>query len=278
MAQAILPRRFIRMSEIPHSLTVMQWNMLADSLAFDFPAVNENYLKWEHRSRLVLEEIDIIAADIICIEELDHYEDLLLPHLMQKGYRGIYQKKPDWHKDGTAIFYKTELLELEESEVIKFPVGNQFALYAKFRMCKENVELVVVATHLKSKKDFEERRVEEIEVILNTLAKDSSLPMIICGDFNSEPSWATYQRCLSCPLNLHSAYFNTLIPDSEPSYTTFKHREHLESRVIDYIWLKGFKASEVLSIPSLDEIGPNALPSENYPSDHLSLSCKLYLD
>jgi nocturnin len=278
MSTPILTRSFIELSDTPASLTVMQWNILADSLAIDFPAVDERYLNWDHRRRLILDEIDRVNADILCVEELDHFEDFLLPHMQEKEFDGIYNKKPDWHKDGTAIFYRTEILELLEHHIIKFPEGNQFGLYARMRMVKENLEFVVVATHLKSKKDFEARRVEETEVILNYLTKDPNLPIIICGDFNSEPTWETYHHLTSSPLNLHSAYFNTVSPDIEPIYTTYKYRRSLESRVIDYIWLKGFKASSVLSIPTPEEIGPNALPSENYPSDHLSLACKLYLD
>jgi len=65
----------------------------------------------------------------------------------------------------------------------------------------------------------------------------------------------------------------------EPSFTTWKFKsreekyEKEESRTIDYI----FYRSEILTplayleLPGKNDIGPNGLPSANYPSDHLAL-------
>jgi len=66
--------------------------------------------------------------------------------------------------------------------------------------------------------------------------------------------------------------------DKKPSFTTWKFREHdgiedEQCRAIDYIFYKpeGFVPIAILTLPSKEDIGPNGLPSNEYPSDHLAL-------
>ncbi len=98
-------------------------------------------------------------------------------------------------------------------------------------------------------------------------------PMVICGDFNGEPSEPLYNIILD--EGFRSAYYGTDRDESEPEFTTYKYRESLESKCIDYIFLRGAKVCSVLSLPKSDEIGPNGLPNHIFPSDHLSLVAKL---
>ncbi len=73
--------------------------------------------------------------------------------------------------------------------------------------------------------------------------------------------------------SVYSNYEN----DNEPMYTAFKIRENkVIKRTLDYIWYsKGnFIPTQRLSIPSEDQVGEDGLPSESYPSDHMSLACK----
>mmetsp|Transcript_30718 Transcript_30718/g.30373 ORF Transcript_30718/g.30373 Transcript_30718/m.30373 type:complete len:82 (+) Transcript_30718:574-819(+) len=79
---------------------------------------------------------------------------------------------------------------------------------------------------------------------------------------------------LNNQLGLRSAY-RGIFSEGEVPYTTVKIRASLEKKTEDYIWLRGFEIQSVLSIPSLEEIGPNGLPSPHYPSDHLSLAIRL---
>lgn len=67
--------------------------------------------------------------------------------------------------------------------------------------------------------------------------------------------------------------------DREPPYTTWKFKsreekhEKEESRTIDYIFYRSKQLIPIayLDVPTKTEIGPNGLPSANYPSDHLAL-------
>ena len=99
--------------------------------------------------------------------------------------------------------------------------------------------------------------------------------MILAGDFNGESEEAFYQLLKNS--NFVSAY-RSLMNNSEPSYTTWKFKsreenEKEESRTIDYIFYRSKNLLPIayLDIPSKADIGSNALPSIQYPSDHLAL-------
>lgn len=76
-----------------------------------------------------------------------------------------------------------------------------------------------------------------------------------------------------------SAY-RLLMNNYEPPYTTWKFKsreqknEQEESRTIDYIFYRSENLHPIayLEFPTKTEIGPNGLPSANYPSDHLALN------
>ncbi|CAF5224301.1 unnamed protein product, partial [Rotaria magnacalcarata] len=83
---------------------------------------------------------------------------------------------------------------------------------------------------------------------------------------------------------LKSAY-RIKMGDQEPSYTTWTYKgrdgtEREQCKAIDYVFYspKGFTPKAILQLPSKDDIGPNALPSINYSSDHLALEVVLNIE
>lgn len=264
-----LPRTFVNLQE--QGFKVMQWNTLADSLALDFPKAPQQALDWSFRAPLILSEISNVDPLILCAQEVDHFEDFLLPELDKLGYSGIFTKKKDWHKDGTAIFFKKEV-ELLWSHVHWYSQSNQFFLATKLRFC--NTELYVVSTHLKAKKPYENIRTSQAKELVNYLEALENIPIIVCGDFNSLPDSETQEVLKSSPLGLLNPYQEVL---GGTQFTTLKHRKTLEKKTEDYIWYKGLQVTGVYSLPTEEEIGPLALPSEQYPSDHLSLAVRFNL-
>lgn len=98
------------------------------------------------------------------------------------------------------------------------------------------------------------------------------LPVILLGDFNTTPGSKTYKLLSNKSLNFESAYMRL---GKEPSFTTFKIRERVEKKTVDYIFTRGFSIIRLLSMPTVETIGKSGLPSQNYPSDHLSLVCQV---
>ena len=247
------------------SLSIMQWNTLAEDLAKDFPAVEPKYLSWSYRSPLHLMEIQNISADIICLQEVDNYHSFFHPRLQELGYAGVYQCKGGWHKDGCCIFYKNTFSKLQDY-TLHFP-GNQVAIGVLLQY--NSTQFYVFSTHLKSKVGNDNARDVQVIQLLEYLSVLEPYPMFICGDFNSMPGSSSYWMMKNNELGLKSAYE---IEGNEPEFTTVKQRETMQKKTEDYIWHRGATLHGTLPIFSLDSIGPSGLPSLHYPSDHISLS------
>lgn len=146
----------------------------------------------------------------------------------------------------------------------------------------------MAVTHLKARSGWEWLRSAQGSDLLRHLQNlvqkhaggatgTSNIPLLICGDFNAVPTEEVYRRFAASPLSLDSAY-KKLSPDglTEPEYTTWKIRPTGECcATLDYIWYSQdtLRVDAVLDLPTEEQIGPNRLPSLNYPSDHLSLVC-----
>ena len=261
----LLARHEIFLDVQGEGIKLMTWNVLADQFALDFPAVAQSNLLWANRRVLILEEIVRNAPDIICLQELDHYEDFLEPELKSRGYGSVFKKKRGWHKDGLSIFYSLSKFSQVDSHEVVFP-GHQFAIGLQLEGL-DHKNFLIFTTHLKAKSQFDLLRVEQIATLFKYLSAFQDIPIILCGDFHSIPGSNAYISLLGNAIGLTSVYG----VQNEPEFTTVKQRNTLEVKTEDYIWQRGFRPTGILSIPSLEEIGATGLPSGNYPSDHISL-------
>ncbi|XP_071025815.1 nocturnin-like isoform X1 [Oncorhynchus clarkii lewisi] len=287
------------------TIRVMQWNILAQALGEgmdSFVNCPLEALNWAERKYLILEEILTYRPHILCLQEVDHYYDTFQPILASLGYRGNFCPKP-WSPcldvegnngpDGCALFYDEARLDLVDSVNVRlcalFTPTNQVAVVTTLRCRVTGRRLCVAVTHLKARSGWECLRSAQGSDLLRNLTTltqspggpsdpiGTDTPLLVCGDFNAVPSEDVYHRFASSPLILDSAY-KRLSRDglSEPAYTTWKIRPTGECcTTLDYIWYsrESFSVDAVLDMPTEEQIGPNRLPSYNYPSDHLSLVC-----
>ncbi|XP_063776429.1 nocturnin [Pseudophryne corroboree] len=280
----------------PNPFRVMQWNILAQALGEgkdNFIKCPMEALNWEERKYLILEEILIYRPDVLCLQEVDHYFDTFQPILSRLGYQCTFLAKP-WSPcldvehnngpDGCALFFLKDRFQLVSSAKLRLSARtlktNQVAI-AEILQCNETGKLVCfVVTHLKARTGWERFRLAQGTDLLRNLesiTQGAKIPLVICGDFNAEPTEEVYKRFASSSLNLNSAY-KVLSEDgeTEPPYTTWKIRPTGEScNTLDYIWYSqhALNVNSALSLLTEEQIGPNRLPSFNYPSDHLSLVC-----
>lgn len=150
-------------------------------------------------------------------------------------------------------------------------------------------EFCVTTTHLKARNGalLSTLRNEQGKDLLNFVQKHhENQPVIICGDFNAEPTEPVYSTIIDSSLELGSAYAdcdnNSSVPSCqrEPPYTTWKIRDEGEiCHTIDYVFYtkKNLEVEAVLQLPSGEDIGTNRVPSFAYPSDHFSLVCDFKL-
>ncbi|KAK0138731.1 Nocturnin [Merluccius polli] len=293
----------------PSSLIrVMQWNILAQALgegADCFVRCPMEALSWPERKYLILEEILTYRPHILCLQEVDHYYDTFQPSLRNLGYSGNFFPKPcslcldiegNNGPDGCALFFDESRFEFLDSVSVRLSAmlipTNQIAVVTKLR-CRTTGRCVFVAvTHLKARSGWERLRSAQGSDLLSHLQNlvrghppggtppppdVSDTPLIVCGDFNAAPSEEVYRCFATSPLRLDSAYKKLSRDGStEPRFTSWKVRPSGECcSTLDYIWYTrdSLHVDAVLDMPTEEQIGPNRLPSFNYPSDHLSLIC-----
>lgn len=139
----------------PHPYTMNIFNVfelsyfLCIALAHDtFIKCPKSALKWSDRGPLLLQEMLRANPDIMCLEEVDHYQDFFRPELSRHGYESTFFPKRyspcllfpnNSGPDGCALFYRSARFELVKKKdlILKNTEGgesNQIAVLGEFRM------------------------------------------------------------------------------------------------------------------------------------------------
>jgi len=277
------------------AITVFQWNCLADWASDSFPRVAADFLGWEYRKPRIIAEILRADPDIVCLQEVDHYEDLKSA-LMPKydGYfksKGVNPGTPS--RDGGAIFWNRNRLtpkgnvNLHYAETCGMPTMKQVMLSPQFEFKLQSgssASIRVVATHLKAKKGFDEARRMQCEAMARFLNQEGT-PLdlaVVCGDFNTDRESNAVTALLenTKAVDLESTYYSVSESHTgiacEPEWTTWKIRDEVKKKTIDFIFhdqRSSWKPVDVWKIPENHLIDEEvALPCESYPSDHLALA------
>lgn len=100
-------------SLIKSSISISSYNMLAQVYVntTQFPYCPRRFLRRKHRLALTKELLQSLQVDILCLQEVDCYNELET-WLGEKGYKGVFQIRGGTKKDGCAIFFQSDKLEL----------------------------------------------------------------------------------------------------------------------------------------------------------------------
>ncbi len=199
-------------------------------------------------------------------------------------------------KDNIAQLIELELVQHDDSR----------GMYYQNRVC-------LVNTHLYSNYRRADVKLWQTYTLMSNIQRYISIrnhqgadvPIVICGDFNSEPNSAVYSFLehgqissthpdldLEGDGNNQSLLLNSVLPDisrithniklssamscaieKEPTYTNYTGGF---KGTLDYIWFnEGLKVVSALNIPPESEILKYgiALPNSCFPSDHVSICC-----
>ncbi|XP_013855569.1 nocturnin, partial [Austrofundulus limnaeus] len=229
------PRSTVRYSHKHNpNIRVMQWNILAQALGEGkdgFLRCPLEALSWPVRKYLILEEILTHLPDILCLQEVDHYYDTFQPILTSLGYRGSFLAKPcspcldvDQNNgpDGCALFSRRSRFTVLRTSGLRLSAmmlpTNQVAIVQTLACRVTGRRLCVAVTHLKARSGWERLRSAQGAHLLQSLRAitsrghgpnqdpEGTIPLVVCGDFNAEPSEDVYRRFSSSPLGLNSAY------------------------------------------------------------------------
>ncbi|XP_076909173.1 carbon catabolite repressor protein 4 homolog 4-like [Bidens hawaiensis] len=101
---------------------LVSYNILAQAYVKSsvFPHSPSPCLKWKARSPVILDVLRNLDADILCLQELDEYDNFYKEKIEQNDYSSIYIKRSGKKLDGCGIFYKHNKLELIIEEKIDY--------------------------------------------------------------------------------------------------------------------------------------------------------------
>ena len=195
-------------------IRIMSFNVLAQSLTSTtrFPYCDRQVLKWRYRRVSLIKEMLSLNADILCLQEVDNYEEWWLEKMGLAGYDGVYlQQTNEIRRDGVAIFYKRDLFQLFQTKEVRFdelssdfanPVRaltGHVALIIGLQPWEESSDasaVCVTTTQLVSGSGFADVHWAQSRRLIEEVQKfnaDFQLPTVICGSFNCPPGHEVYE-------------------------------------------------------------------------------------
>ncbi|XP_045511481.1 2',5'-phosphodiesterase 12 [Colias croceus] len=285
-------------------------------------------LEIDYRKQLILKELLGYNADIICLQEVDKkvFDYSLSCLLENEGLKGLFYKKGKTVAEGLSCFYRENRFRCIGDEKILLADAIKTESYLKpiwdaIEKCErlkarlldrssvasatilhsldnEKEILIVGNTHLYFHPDADHIRLiqggivihwlQTILKLLQTEHTDKRISIILCGDFNSDPSSGIYKLYTTgkAPSTLQDWKSNpeeavsdlSLSQDIQlgsacgtPQYTNFTEGF---ADCLDYIYYdtSNLEVVQVVPFPSVEELKAHtALPSIVFPSDHIAV-------
>ena len=210
LGEEVLLHSKVRKNDIVFSL--MSYNVLAQQLLWDnrflYSSCDERHLYWKYRWALLQYEVEDLSPDVLLLQEVQasHYYSHFLPWLTFKGYDGLYKKRTGDKCDGCAIFFKKEKFSLVESCSVEYlqPKAKKvldrdnIGLIAKLApVTSPELNVCVATTHFLYNPRRHDVKLAQAILLLTELDRIcyqnerngvvEYCPVILSGDFNSEP-------------------------------------------------------------------------------------------
>jgi endonuclease/exonuclease/phosphatase family metal-dependent hydrolase len=247
----------------------------------DFGGDGEN--NWEFRREFLTEQIGFYEPDFIGTQEgkpyqLDFIDSLLTNHI----YIGLSRDNSKTEGEFCAIFYnKNKFKCLSEATFWLSPTPEikskgwdaayeSLCTYGLFEYLEKNKQFYVFNTYLNHIGALARANGAQLIVDKIKSVNIKKLPLILMGDFNSEPNSLAYQ-IVSTALNDSKSISKIKSFGPFGTFNGFKFHEPL-TRLIDYIFISKNNI----------EVSKNEVLSDSkdckYPSDHLPVYTKITLE
>ncbi|XP_073220184.1 carbon catabolite repressor protein 4 homolog 5 isoform X2 [Cicer arietinum] len=216
-------------SDCTDTIVVVSYNILGVENASNhldlYSNIPRRFLEWGRRKRLILEEIDSYNANILCFQEVDHFDDLD-DLFKNNGFKSVYKGRTGEANDGCAIFWKDKLFSLlhqEDIEFQKFGLRNNVAQLCVLEVNHDNPEsdtskltteeqstrkkrFLIGNTHVLFNPNRGDIKLGQIRLLIDQAYKLSqewgNIPVILAGDLNSVPQSAIYEFLSSSKLDI----------------------------------------------------------------------------
>jgi len=264
-------------------LKVMTYNVLAQTQLETHSHIYKDHdneaLEWENRWPLIYNKFKDEDPHILCLQEVDPiHVSSHFAKLFELGYSWVFKKSSGSHEDGVAVFYKSDLLEVEAHSQVELNQGaepltaDKVGVVVRLVVRNTTQRVVVATTHLVYNPRRSATRLAQAQVMLaeidrlafNRTAK-TYYPIILTGDFNLQPYTGVYKFLTEGQLKYEGLSKQTLEPSQDVNSTLSKellpcrlgvtdksqHVDVLEARV------RGEDASETRLHHSEFNINPN---------------------
>lgn len=84
---------------------------------------HSNVKNWDTRSLTLLEELKSYDADVICLQDVDHFTDWWRPQFMQLGYDSFFKQRTQmkgFHYEGVLVAFRSSLFQLFKTVTVDF--------------------------------------------------------------------------------------------------------------------------------------------------------------
>ncbi|KAH7299528.1 hypothetical protein KP509_24G016600 [Ceratopteris richardii] len=170
-------------------------------------------MDWSYRKKRILLELGLWSADVICLQEVDRFDELQ-SDLVQQGYEGVYKGRTGGSNDGCAIFWRNKKFSLLQEESIEFQdldLRHNIAQLCVLQIKQEQgtvgdkrpkgttkEKLVVICNiHVlfnPNRGDIKLGQVRHLLEKAHALSLEwGGIPVILAGDFNSVPHSPLYR-------------------------------------------------------------------------------------
>lgn len=248
----------------PEPLRVMSFNVRT-------PVDTEPGKRWEDRRDAMVALLREQHPVVFGTQELKTRQaDYLVQHL--PGYRWFGEPRgPGDNEEHMGVFYDSAALKVVESgnfwlsdtpEVAgSITWGNlmpRMVTWAKFERQADGRQFYLYNTHLPYRDEDEPRRVLGAALISKRLAAlPKDIPVVVTGDFNSEPGSTTYAEFTR---SLGDA--RKLARNVDGPRLTFQNFSDTPTSEIDWILVRGFGVNH---FSTLDQKPGGVVPSDHYP-------------
>jgi mRNA deadenylase 3'-5' endonuclease subunit Ccr4 len=251
------------------SFVVCSYNILASSYVQPrfYPHVAVEHLRPEWRLGALADAVEGLAAQIVCLQEVEEDSYAVLRHRLSSiGYGGLFVKKAGDRRDGCATFFDQSRFSLRGVREVIYddavegqPASGNVALLLHLRDGEQT--LGIANTHLKwqSLTTPDDLRIglrQARQLVAELTPGDA---WIVCGDFNARSDTSTLDTFWQA--GFRDAYA------SRPDDFTCNSNELVKR--IDYLLYRGPLGAQPRALPAIESTTP--LPSLEQPSDHLAI-------
>ncbi|KAF9154109.1 Protein angel 1 [Linnemannia schmuckeri] len=167
-------------------------------------------IKWENRSKLLMQELRSQMLDIYCLQEIDreHYVGFFQPTFREWGYSGVFKKRNGDKPDGCAIFFRNKTVKAVQLLGVNFDENaftrkENIGIVGIFDIIhRERTRKVCLATsHIIFHPTYGMTKIAQLRMLLDSAREmieeqNADIPIILCGDFNALP-YSTVMRYLT---------------------------------------------------------------------------------